>query len=121
MANQSTVLIPSTLYSQVGVSITLPLVSERAKGCGYNGQTNGMHTVQYTTLSDFVGTITIQGSLATTPTEEDWYDITSLGDGVASVSNGTIVVNFTGNHVWIRSNVSVFSAGEINRVLFTHN
>ena len=35
-------------------------------GDGYYGRADGVHTVQ-ATYTDFVGTITIQGTLATTP------------------------------------------------------
>lgn len=121
MANQSTVLIDSVHASDVGINITLPILSEKAKGCGYHGQTSPLHTVQFTTVGDFVGTIVIQGSLATTPTEDDWYDITSYGDAITPVTDGAVVENFAGQHVWVRSKVTDFTAGEINRVLFTHN
>ena len=121
MANQSTVLVDSVHASDVGISVILPLLSEKAKGCGYHGQTNPLHTVQYTTVNNFIGTIVIQGSLATTPTEDDWYYITSFGDAITPMTDRAIVENFAGQHVWIRSRVTDFTAGEINRVLYSHN
>ena len=47
----------------------------------------------------------MQGSLATTPTEEDWFDI--IGTTVTSdQSTTTSSVNFTGNFVWVRAKVT---------------
>lgn len=101
----------------------LPCVSNKAKGCGYYGQTNGMHTVQYSTTGEFIGVIQIQGTLATDPTEADWYTIrnTDFGDGVNPMSDQPIIVSFSGNHVWVRAIITAFTAGAINRVLYTHN
>lgn len=78
----------------------------------------------------------MQGSLADTPTDNDWFDI-ELGDptagfsidtsGVGSRNNISSVVyatatttsaayNFTGNFVWIRVAIENFSGGTVNSV-----
>ena len=57
-------------------------VTDKAKGDGYFSQPDGVHTVVYQVLNredstdDFNGTVKMQGSLATTPTEDDYFDIT---------------------------------------------
>ena len=122
MANQATALFESLATGPYDPNPpVLPIVSAKAKGCGYSGQTNGLHTVQFSTTGTFNGIIKIQGSLATTPSDTDWYDITSLGNNVTPVPDQTTTTNFSGNHVWIRGIITAFSAGNINRVLFTHN
>ena len=85
--------------------------TDKAKGDGYYSQTDGVHTVTYRMVNlgdstdDFTGTCKMQGSLATTPTEEDWFDIT--GTTVTSdQSTTTSSVNFTGNFVWVRAKVT---------------
>ena len=92
--------------------------SDKLKGNGYYGYTDGLHTVSYVTTG-FVGTLKFQGSLVTNPTENDWFDIpnTSVGDNVNPLS-GTSYFNFTGNFVWCRAHVTNFSAGNIGRVLY---
>lgn len=103
------------------VDVALPIESNKAKGCGYYGQNDGMHTVQYT-LNAFKGSIIIQGSLEGKPTDDDWFDIDSasvISPNVAVTLNTT--KNFTGNFVWVRAVVTQFDSGIINRVLFTHN
>ena len=52
-------------------------VSTKSKGDGYYSQPDGVHTVAYQVANDFNAnaTIKMQGTLATTPTEDDWFDI----------------------------------------------
>ena len=53
---------------------------------------------------DFNGTAKMQGSLATTPTEDDYFDIS--GTTVTSdQSTTTVSANFTGNFVWVRAKI----------------
>lgn len=88
------------------------------KGAGYYGYTDGLHTYSYN-LTGFVGVIGFQGSLATTPTDADWFDIdtSQVGDGVDPVTASGFA-NFSGNFVWVRAAITNFTAGTINRVLY---
>jgi hypothetical protein len=121
MANLATIFFESITTSSLPGPV--PLASARAKGCGYNGQADPMHTVQYTVNNGFAGTIKIQATLATEPTETDWFDVdnTTLTNEFIPVLDGATTVNFTGNFVWVRSIITAFTAGNINRVLYTHN
>ena len=47
----------------------------------------------------------MQGSLATTPTETDWFDISSTSYN-SDQSTVTASFNFTGNFVWVRTKVT---------------
>ena len=51
-------------------------VSDKQKGDGYYSQPDGVHTVAYKVAATLTGSIKMQGSLATTPTEDDYFDIT---------------------------------------------
>jgi len=62
------------------------------------------------------GSINMQGSLATTPTEDDWFDI-SGSTFTADQSTLISTANFTGNFVWVRVKASSFTAGTVNSVL----
>lgn len=125
MANFTATLIDSVASGLPGpyTGPALPYYSEAAKGVGYYRKTNGLHTASYTTASDFIGTLKLQGSLATSPTDTDWVDIigSTIGDNISVVPNGTAMFNFEGNFVWIRAVIVEFSDGAINQVLFTHN
>ncbi len=48
---------------------TIPLAAG-----GYYGSTSGLHTLAFT-LRNFVGRIYVQATLASNPTEEDWFNI----------------------------------------------
>ena len=50
-------------------------VSDKAKGDGYFSQPDGVHTVSYKVTGTLTGSIKMQASLATTPTEDDYFDI----------------------------------------------
>lgn len=107
---------------------TLVYNSIKAKGDGYFGSSDGLHTVMYTYDSNFVGTITMQASLATNPVEADWFDIvgTTTVFNEESVNYNDINVtvqseykNFTGNFVWVRGSVSIES-GQVTSILYNH-
>jgi hypothetical protein len=85
---------------------------------GYYGYSDGLQTVSYK-LTNFVGTIGVQATLATNPTSDDWFDVpnTQIGDGETPVTTSTYS-NFIGSFVWIRIAVTNFTAGTINKVLY---
>ena len=61
----------------------------------------------------------MQGSLATTPSEDDWFDIagtTFTTDQSTTISSS----NFTGNFVWIRAKATSVTAGTITSTLINH-
>ena len=132
MAANSTVLINSTSHDNTAHDT--PLVGEKFKGAGFYGLGDGFHTVQVHVTS-FTGSIVFQGTLASDPTDIDWVDIQLGQEGALGVdttglisqaelsniiaTNQTIqkVYNFTGNFVWVRANITSWTAGSINRIL----
>ena len=91
-------------------------VSDKAKGDGYYSQPDGVHTVAYQVNSTLTGSIKMQGSLATTPTEDDWFDISGT---TFTTDQSTLIstANFTGNFVWVRTKATSVTAGTISSVL----
>jgi hypothetical protein len=102
-----------------GSSITLDntgFVSAKSQGDGYYSQPDGVHTVSYKVNATLTGSIKMQGSLATTPTEDDWFDIagtTFTTDQSTTISSA----NFTGNFVWVRAKATGVTAGTITEIL----
>ena len=84
-------------------------VSDKAKGDGYFSQPDGVHTVAYQVNGTLTGSIKMQGSLATTPTEDDFFDI---ADTTFTSDQSTTIAtfNFTGNFVWVRAKVETTNA-----------
>jgi hypothetical protein len=91
-------------------------VSDKAKGDGYYSQPDGVHTVAYQVNATMTGSINMQGTLATTPTEDDWFDVTG---STFTADQSTLIgtANFTGNFVWVRARATSVTAGTISSVL----
>tara|TARA_B100000475_G_scaffold195806_1_gene172764 strand:+ start:756 stop:1331 length:576 start_codon:yes stop_codon:yes gene_type:complete len=94
-------------------------VSDKAQGDGYYSQPDGVHTVAYQVNSTLTGSIKMQGSLATTPTEDDWFDISG---STFTADQSTLIgtANFTGNFVWVRAKATSVTAGTISSVLLNN-
>jgi hypothetical protein len=94
-------------------------VSAKSQGDGYYSQPDGVHTVSYKVNATLTGSIKMQGTLATTPTEDDWFDIagtTFTTDQSTTISSA----NFTGNYVWVRAKATGITAGTITEILLNH-
>lgn len=124
--NTASVQVVYPLYT--GTQSTLVYKSIKAKGDGYYGGSDGLHTVMYTYDSNFVGTVTMQATLATDPVETDWFDIvnttTELTENSVNYNNIDVTVqseyrNFTGNFVWVRGYVAIDS-GQVQSIFLNH-
>ncbi len=127
----------TTLTYPNTATTALTYFSNKLKGDGYYGSSDGLHTVQIQT-ANFVGKIEMQGTLAVSPSSDDWFTV-SLGStnagvdttGLLNSSNISFVsyttattnvktYNFTGNLVWVRSKISDFTAGSIIGIKYNH-
>jgi len=102
------------LPSQAVLSYT----GDKVKADGYYGQTDGLHTVS-ATITNFQGRIHLEGSLATEPSESDWfpiyltsgqsyrqYPVTSVPSGSNNLGDTTTEAwTFRANLLWIRARV----------------
>ena len=82
----------------------LNVTGDAVPGDSYYGYTDGIHTVAVYG-QDLTGRIKIQGTLATQPTEDDWFDILLAGLPYKDYSNYTGVegFTFTANLVFLRA------------------
>ena len=94
-------------------------VSDKVKGDGYYSQPDGVHTVAYQVNATMTGSIKMQGSLATTPTEDDFFDIAGT-TFTADQSTLISTANFTGNFVWVRAKATSVTDGTISSVLLNN-
>lgn len=104
-------------------STTLVYLSEKAKGDGYFGNSDGFHTVMYVATPDFQGTVTMQATLATSPVESDWFTVSDTTNSYRSLDiRNTSTVdthNFVGNFVWVRGYVAI-DAGSVTMIQYNH-
>ena len=91
-------------------------VSAKFKGDGYYSQVDGVHTIAYKVNATLTGSIKMQGTLAATPTEEDWFDISGT---TFTTDQSTLIgsYNFTGNYVYVRTKATSVTAGTISSIL----
>ena len=91
-------------------------VSAKFKGDGYYSQVDGVHTVAYQVTATLTGAIKMQGTLAATPTEDDWFDISGA---TFTTDQSTLIgsYNFTGNYVYVRTKATSVTAGTISSIL----
>lgn len=105
-----------------GDSSTVSVTGLTFKGDGYYSRTDGFHTVQYN-VSGFIGSIAIEATLATNPTDADWFTVSGTEHISTATetteSDGSFLKNFTGNYVWIRA-IATFTDGSIASILLNH-
>lgn len=126
----SVVYPPTTTTSQIFTSTNI-------KAANYYGINNALQTVAFK-LTNFVGTVTLQASLAVSPTDNDWFPVNLLtgrfnidttglaipADKTAISSSAgtstTEVYNFEGNYLWLRGRISSFTAGTVNGITINY-
>jgi len=120
MANSEIIL---SNQSHPGDSTVETITSEKFKGDGYYGRSDGLHTVQYTT-DGFIGTIYMQGTLAVDPSDSDWFELPSTKQITEDLDNDTgndaFIYNFTGNYVWVRAVIENWTDGAVASILLNH-
>lgn len=112
-------------------------ISDPVKAANYYGINNSVQTVELK-MTDFVGTITVQATLATSPIENDWFSVNLLSEEFSIDTTGLVsrakkkevsystafsdtqIYNFEGNFVWLRAKISGFTEGTVNGVTINY-
>lgn len=121
MPNYSETIISN--QDHPGDSTVETFLSDKYKGDGYYGRSDGFHTVQYN-LDGFIGTIYIQATLAVDPVDSDWFKVDStehtsvIADGDSG--NNAFIYNFTGNYVWVRAVIENWTDGAVASIFLNH-
>ena len=104
---------PTTIGHPVG---DYTYYSDKVKGDGFYLGHKGLHTVTYSP-NTMVGSVNMQGTLATDPVEADWFDIPNTLDTFNNEPNRVTYHNFSGNYVWIRGKITI-SRGVFTGILY---
>ena len=96
----------------LGTEQSLDYTGDSVRGDGFYGFSDGIHTVQIT-VTDYIGRIYIQGTLASDPVEADWFNIKvngnddyiTYGVGAGTGVTSTLAYTFQGNMVYLRAKV----------------
>lgn len=112
----------SVVYPNTASS-TVVVVSDKVKGDGYYNGSTGLHTVMYVTTSEFEGSISMQASLATDPSDNDWFFVKDTTTSYTSLNirndSSVDIHNFVGNFVWVRGHVSIDN-GSVQFIHYNH-
>lgn len=97
MARKTTTLMPNS-------GVNLNVTGDAVPGDSYYGYTDGIHTVAVYG-QNLSGRVRIQGTLATHPTEDDWFDVLLSGLPYKDYNEFTGVegFTFTANLVFLRA------------------
>lgn len=110
MAQTTTlILVPQTSWNANRTSVT----GIEQKAAGYYLGNKNLQTVTWD-FTSVNGIMVIEASLATTPTNNDWFEVYRLDTG--GVLTQRSFTNIEGNYVWLRCRVNPFSAGVIQSV-----
>ncbi len=112
MARKTITLLPNS-------GTNLDVIGDAVPGDSYYGFTDGLHTIAVYG-QNLTGRVKIQGTLATNPTDSDWFNV--LIDGLPFKDynnfNGVEGYTFTANLVFLRATLDRTSLGktDINTV-----
>ena len=117
MSIETTILVQNITAEAANADWTY---SDKKKGAGYHKTGNSVHTYQYQ-LSDFEGSVKLQGTLELYPGDNDWVDIegTEIGGDSSVIATSVLTGNFIGNFVWIRAAYNL-QDGTITSVRYNH-
>ena len=98
-----------------------PFYSPKFAGDGYRGDKHGVHTFAYFLAADFAGSVVIQTSLVTDPTDSDWVTLESTRKTITVPGSAVATTaTYTGNVLWIRAAVTAFTAGTIVKIQYSN-
>jgi hypothetical protein len=128
MANTTTlILLPQTSYTNPGNGAPYTVVGNSQTAASYYLGKNDLQTVNLS-LSNVVGNIVIQATLATHPVDTDWFNVYTLeADAYApsntaqyAASNAATYTNVTGNFVYMRAKVDNFQNGVVDFIKLSY-
>lgn len=113
-------LLPQTVYSSTPNPVYTVVGNAQPAAAYYLGNQD-LQTVSMK-LTSVTGNILIEATLATTPVEDDWFNVYTLQANLAANvnSNATLYTNINGNFVHMRARVEDFSTGIVNFVKLSY-
>lgn len=122
MAQTTTlILLSQTTYQNPGNGDSYTVTGNSQPGAAYYLGNRDLQTVNIS-LANCTGNIVIEATLATSPTDTDWFKVFELEANVNApantasqlASNAAMFTNIEGNFVYLRAKVVDFSAGIVN-------
>jgi hypothetical protein len=117
------ILFPQTAYINPGNGAPYTVTGNSQPAAAYYLGNQDLQTVTYG-LSNCTGNIVIEATLASTPSNSDWFRVYELEANANAASNSapeiasnaTAYTNIEGNFVYIRAKIEDFQGGVVNFV-----
>lgn len=121
------IMLPETSYVNPGNSAPYTVTGTSQPAASYYLGNRDLQTVNYK-LTDVVGNIVIEASLATSPTNNDWfkvYELEANANAAANTapkiaSNASAYTNVEGNFVFLRAKVEGFQGGTVQFIKLSY-
>lgn len=121
------ILLPETSYTNPGNAQPYTVTGNTQPAAAYYLGNRDLQTVNIK-LNSVTGNITIDATLATTPTSTDWFKVYELEANTNAVansapqiaSNASIYTNVEGNFVYIRARVVDFATGTVSFIKLSY-
>jgi hypothetical protein len=117
--SQSTILtlLPQTTYDNDGTGNAYSVTGNAVHAAAYHLGNQDLQTVTYS-FSEVTGNLIIEGTLASTPVEGDWFKILekSANNSANVNSNVNAYQNVSGNFVYMRAKLEGFKNGTVQHV-----
>lgn len=108
----SIILLPQTPYANASPNV----YGDKREAAGYYMANKNLQTITWN-LTNVTGTLLIQGSLATNPTDDDWFAAYSVPcNSLTQISYH----NLQGNFVWVRAIMLNFTQGVVQYVKMSY-
>lgn len=117
------ILLPQTAYVNPGNGAPYTVTGNSQPAAAYYLGNQDLQTVTYG-LNNCTGNIVIEATLASTPSNADWFRVYELEANANAASNSapeiasnaTAYTNIDGNFVYIRAKIEDFQGGVVNFV-----
>jgi len=117
------ILLPQTAYLNPGNGAPYTVTGDSQPAAAYYLGNQDLQTVTYG-LSNCTGNIVIEATLASTPSNSDWFRVYELEANANAASNSapeiasnaTAYTNIEGNFVYVRAKIEDFQGGVVNFV-----
>jgi hypothetical protein len=115
------ILLPQTNYLNPGNGASYTVIGDSQPAAAYYLGNRDLQTINIK-ATNLTGNIVIEASLATTPTQNDWFKVYELEananapSNTASqlASNASVYTNIEGNFVYMRAKIVDFDGGTLN-------
>ena len=121
--SQSTILtlLPQTTYKNDGTGDAYDVTGNSVQAAGYILGSQDLQTLTYN-FSEVTGNLIIQGTLASTPTDSDWFRVYKTTANYSSnvKSNTNTYTNIVGNFTYMRAKIEGFKNGTVQNVKISY-